>query len=301
MSNGIRAAITNRVFPQRYMPQTRVGALGDAHGNRKWVEWADKLVTQCDYIVSLGDLIDRGHNNRAVVDKALSLNESGKLIPLWGNHELLFAQAMYQDEWALASWLENGGNTVTAEFRVPILKRIASAITGIDPKEQRTLDKYTRWMTDTFKLFHIDEHGALYIHPGVPLDEQGRLDLRYEGKEGMAALEKADHDIKEAFSTRNMDHPVFYFLNNSNDSFMWQRSWLARMIDNGTSSEVLRALGVNMIVFGHLSSRGIINVDNTIWGIDAKMYKGEGCMFINAPGQIIIESHHDGRSVINKS
>lgn len=297
--NGIRAGITRALAP-RTVPKIRVGGIGDAHANKKWVEWADRLSSQCDYMVSLGDLIDRGHNNQAVVDKAMALHERGRLIPLWGNHELLFTQAMFEDEWALATWIENGGNSTIAEFRVPMYKRILSAIIGFDPKQQRILDRYAMWMTENFKLFHIDELGAMYIHTGIPLDEQGELDISYAGFQGLEALKKAENDIREAFRTRDMQHPVFYFLNSSNDSFMWQRSWLERMISNGTSKKVVDALGVNMIVFGHLSSRGIINIDNRVWGIDARMHKGEGCIFVNTPGHVIIESFHDGRSVINK-
>ena len=61
-----------------------------------------------DFVISLGDYVDRGPNSRAVLDWLLDRHKTGRLIPLRGNHEIMMMEARRDDE-LCQQWMGFGG------------------------------------------------------------------------------------------------------------------------------------------------------------------------------------------------
>jgi len=68
-----------------------------------------------DRIVTLGDYIDRGADSRGVIEQLLELGDQCELIPLVGNHELMFLDAV-KNLGVRAFWLECGGAETLASY-----------------------------------------------------------------------------------------------------------------------------------------------------------------------------------------
>jgi serine/threonine protein phosphatase 1 len=74
----------------------RLLALGDIHG---CLAALDSVVAAADIgpedtLVTLGDYVDRGPDSRAVIDRLIALESRCRLVPLRGNHDLMFSQAL---------------------------------------------------------------------------------------------------------------------------------------------------------------------------------------------------------------
>jgi serine/threonine protein phosphatase 1 len=88
----------------------RTIAIGDVHGcSRALAALLDVVEPQpADTIVTLGDYIDRGPDSRGVVHRLVRLAGECRLVPLVGNHEEMFAEAL-RDKAAIEKWLRCGG------------------------------------------------------------------------------------------------------------------------------------------------------------------------------------------------
>jgi len=74
----------------------RMIAIGDIHGCSKALGKLLDAIAPApqDTIVVLGDFIDRGPDTCGVLEKLIALNERCVLIPLIGNHEEMFLDAL---------------------------------------------------------------------------------------------------------------------------------------------------------------------------------------------------------------
>lgn len=86
----------------------RVFYVGDIHANYKLYERALKQfgITADDYVISVGDIIDRGDDNIKIVDEFF--NKPNRYM-VQGNHEFMFIESEYDSEWRDV-WLNNGGS-----------------------------------------------------------------------------------------------------------------------------------------------------------------------------------------------
>ncbi len=297
--NGITSSITRALTP-RNTTKIRVGSIGDAHGTRTWIELTKRMEPVCDEMVGLGDLPDRGRNNLEVLNRAQKLHLTGRYKQLWGNHELLFTTAMLGNEDSLVRWLKNGGDRTLDEFRVAPWRRVASWFLGFTPREQSLLQSYAYWIAQNSSLYHLDGHGALYVHAGIPVDNEGHMHLEYEGLKGLECLALAQKDLKDAFASHNLSHKVFDFLQAGEDSFLWNTKWFRTVIEKDTAQELLDALGVKMIVFGHQHKSGVTDLDHKIFCIGGRFHKGDASFLVNSAKTIEIESITGQRTVIEK-
>lgn len=297
----------------------RIGAIGDAHGSRTWIDWMRKLDGQVPKTVVLGDLVDRGINNLEVIDYSKRLCSQGRLVPLWGNHDLLLTLSALGDGNSLIRWLSNGGNTVVdniAQSQPPSLLR------SLFPRSRRFVDdrltEIASWMINNFKLFHLDEFHTLYIHAGIPLDESsGQPRLSYNGKEGLLALYEAQKDLNKTLKSllntpsaqREFNHKIFDFLNCEGDpnALLWLRHWSKAAEKHGFHG--IESLGVDMVVYGHdyIEPLGTIFCPRTpgeersrIFGIDSAAFLHKGSILINSAESVTLEESFvpDGQSPI---
>jgi serine/threonine protein phosphatase 1 len=147
------------------MPE-RVIAIGDIHGSLRAL---DKLLHTLnlqpgDQLVTLGDYVDRGPDSRGVLDRMISLHESGQVIPLRGNHELMMLRA--RDSIAEERfWRYYGGEQALASYAPPFRP---GRLNDVPETHWRFMAVTCRdyFETDT----HIFVHGG--VHPQFPLHEQ---------------------------------------------------------------------------------------------------------------------------------
>lgn len=96
----------------------RTFAISDIHGNNELFRKALKQVglKKTDRLILLGDLIDRGHESKEVLDTVLLLLENGFQIDLlFGNHEKMFLDS-FESTNNLNQWLLNGGDKTLSSF-----------------------------------------------------------------------------------------------------------------------------------------------------------------------------------------
>jgi serine/threonine protein phosphatase 1 len=85
-------------------------AIGDIHGCHNALTTLVDFVApnSDDFLITLGDYIDRGPDSAAVIEFLINFEKSNKLVPLRGNHELMLLDSRDKDSWFRA-WLSYGG------------------------------------------------------------------------------------------------------------------------------------------------------------------------------------------------
>ncbi len=145
-------------------------AIGDIHGCLFALEaLLEKLPLKWgeDYLVFLGDYIDRGPDPRKVLEVVMELKESypEKVIPLLGNHEWMFLNYLAGREKEI--YLLNGGEVTLLQFmeggRLCIPEAVISFLKGLP----------FFWETERYIFVHAG------LRPGKPLAEQDPQDLLF--------------------------------------------------------------------------------------------------------------------------
>ncbi len=173
---------------QRDRQMTPIYAIGDIHGH---ADALDAALTRIEadggaqaVIVFLGDLVDRGPDSRAVLQRLIDGQAAGRpWITLMGNHDRYMRNFLngsgiqYPEH---LEWLDPpiGGRATLASYgvnadarRKPVEIR-AEALEAIPPGHLEFLDQLS--------LMHVtDEHIFVHagIRPGIPLEKQTEHDL----------------------------------------------------------------------------------------------------------------------------
>jgi len=75
-------------------------------------------LTGSDTLFLLGDYIDRGPDSKGVIDYIISLQKrSYRVVPLMGNHEIMFITAVHSNAF-FDLWMLNNGNTTLRDFGI---------------------------------------------------------------------------------------------------------------------------------------------------------------------------------------
>ncbi|MGD9648341.1 MAG: metallophosphoesterase family protein [Pirellulales bacterium] len=147
----------------------RLIAIGDVHG---CIHALDALVdaigpTAGDTLVFLGDLIDRGRDSRAVLERVIELQRRCRVVLIEGNHEEMLLAAR-ENEKALRYWENCGGIATLASYR------FCGTLKDIPPAHWELLGRARPYYeTDEFIFTH-----ASYL-PDLPMPEQPDYQLRW--------------------------------------------------------------------------------------------------------------------------
>jgi serine/threonine protein phosphatase 1 len=140
-------------------------AIGDVHGQKAKLDdllaqIADDAGARAHTIVFLGDLIDRGAESRAVVEKAMQLAGEGRAIVLKGNHEELMLHAYDRDEtMGLYHWANNGGDETIASYR---------EVNGdVDHWRDAIDEDHVKWLRALPSIHCDDERKLVFVHAGI--------------------------------------------------------------------------------------------------------------------------------------
>lgn len=97
----------------------RIFAIGDIHGYLKNLDCLLDIIQPGanDLVVTLGDLVDRGPDSKGVIERLLEIQDSTMLVPLCGNHDIMFSQNIKRQE-ADPFWLGMGGKETLESFGI---------------------------------------------------------------------------------------------------------------------------------------------------------------------------------------
>ncbi|WP_420144714.1 metallophosphoesterase family protein [Sphingobium sp.] len=169
----------------------RVYAIGDVHGRADLLDALLAMIAQDDgdrhrkpiSLILLGDLIDRGADSRAVVERAMALCASGGHVTcLKGNHEEAFVMAAQGDVRTLPVFRRMEGDATLASygldpalFRVMTDQEIADWMVGHIPRSHvEFLDQLPDYIVMGDYLF---VHAG--IRPNVAIEDQQGADMRW--------------------------------------------------------------------------------------------------------------------------
>lgn len=183
----------------------RAFAIGDVHGRLDllremlWRIEDERRARPCsrDYIVFLGDLVDRGPDSRGVLEYIMhALPNDITPALLMGNHEEMVLRILDGEVGQLWDWLDYGGYAFAQSYgvevgRLPGMKREAAAalIRAAVPQN------HVRFLESFIDSFRFGDY--LFVHagirPGTAIDKQELRDLRW---------------IRDEFLTSEIDHGV---------------------------------------------------------------------------------------------
>lgn len=165
----------------------RLLAIGDIHGCLRALDTLLDLVapTSEDWIIALGDYVDRGPDSAGVLDRLIALHAGGRLIPLRGNHDIMMLEARNGRD---LGWLNVGGRQALRSYGIADWKidglhdgggwfgGMAELLTKVPPRHWQFLEEDCRPYHETEK--HIFVHANL--RPDLPLAEQTDFVLYWE-------------------------------------------------------------------------------------------------------------------------
>ena len=149
-------------------------ALGDIHGKFKKLTSVFNKVKfdyNRDFLIMLGDYIDRGEDNLRCLQWAMKLSERPNVIALRGNHEQMMLDSFPNGKFEPTFWLPNGGNKTYYELEDRLKK---------DPA---FLEKALKFISERplyYRMF-IGKQEYIFCHaglkPGIPIERQVESDL----------------------------------------------------------------------------------------------------------------------------
>lgn len=196
----------------------RMIAIGDIHGCSKALGKLLDAIAPApeDTIVVLGDFIDRGPDTCGVLEKLIALNERCVLIPLIGNHEEMFLDALRSpfilsptgeigqtSKENLRRWLASGGMETLRSYGWKSGTEKRSVADWIPESDRAFIAKCQSFhVTTTHMFLH-----AGYV-PDRPLEEQPGLALRWRVTDPSSAVPHCSGKVVVVGHTPQMNGEV---------------------------------------------------------------------------------------------
>lgn len=156
------------------MKYRRVLAIGDMHGKfSRLLSLIHKVNfdPEQDFLILLGDYIDRGDENMRCLRWAIEMSEKKNVVALRGNHEqmMLYYYMLGGSEGSI--WLPNGGSLTKRELDIWLRREPDALKTCLDFINARPL----------YHQMFINGQEYIFVHaglqPGVPLEKQSEESL----------------------------------------------------------------------------------------------------------------------------
>lgn len=143
----------------------RTFAIGDVHGCAGALKSLLHVVNSTTdefELIFLGDLIDRGPHNLAVLDQVWSWqHELGEKTILPGNHELMMLTALQLPRSFMSWWAENGGET--------LLDELGARQDHVEVQAQKVIQALNTKILDIIDApAGVIRDQYLFVHAGIP-------------------------------------------------------------------------------------------------------------------------------------
>jgi hypothetical protein len=247
-------------------------AIGDLHGDLEVTRKALRLAGAIDesdvwiggklVVVQTGDAIDRGDDDRKILDllerlKADAKKAGGELIALSGNHELMNAQLDFR--YVTPGAFTAFGDVKPSDAVIPRISNVEVSARG-RAAAFAPGGSYAAMIAERPIVVKVGD--SVFVHGGI---------LPKHVKYG---LDKMDEEIRAWLSGTRSDLPKIV---SSEDGPVWTRMYSAAPSreDCAVLSEALTALGAKRMVMGHTVQRNGINpaCDDRAWRIDTGLSK----------------------------
>lgn len=167
-------------FDADLQPEGRIYAIGDVHGRDDLLA---RLLQQIDEdrggadarIVILGDLVDRGEETRAVLDRVSGLAGRDDVVVLLGNHEEMLLSFLADPDAHGERWLRFGGRETLMSYGIAPGEDLGGVAADLRAAMGGHLDFLERlrlfWQSGNVAFVHA------ITDPAKPIDEQDRRTL----------------------------------------------------------------------------------------------------------------------------
>ena len=169
----------------------RIYAIGDIHGcDAEFAALLEKIeadhaarTPKRQVLILLGDLVDRGPDSAAVVERTRQLAVSRRDVrTLAGNHEELLLLSCAGDDRALRLFAHNGGRETALSYSIPPEVYDAAGFAELPQLLTRAVpDAHLDFLSRMEEQIVIGDYVFVHagIRPGVPLAQQRGQDLRW--------------------------------------------------------------------------------------------------------------------------
>jgi serine/threonine protein phosphatase 1 len=144
----------------------RILAIGDIHGCSTAFDTLLSVVKPKpdDQIITLGDYVDRGPNSKGIINRLISIHQTGQLVALRGNHELMMlaARLSKQEE---SAWRYRGGKETLISYSK---SHRAGKLQDVPDEHWDFIENICVDWHETDKHFFVHANA----HPHLPLSEQ---------------------------------------------------------------------------------------------------------------------------------
>ncbi len=190
----------------------RLYAIGDVHGCLEPLRGVHDAIAQDlkrrpvdDWrIIHVGDYVDRGPDNRGVVEYLIArMAEEPRIICLLGNHDQMFLAGIEGDSDMAGVWLANGGEETLADYGVGIGVYSQRFRAGEPP-----LPEVPKAHVDFLRSLGLYEQFGDYafvhagIKPDVPLEQQSERTLLWIRDEFLESSIEYEHVIIHGHTPR---------------------------------------------------------------------------------------------------
>ena len=156
------------------MQYKRILAIGDIHGKYQKLSSVFNKINfnaESDFLILLGDYVDRGEENLHCLQWAMKISELPNVIALRGNHEQMMLNFYVNGDYASTIWLPNGGKKTKAEL---------DEWSKTDPDFLGKALKFIQARPLYYRMF-IGQQEYIFCHagllPGVPVEQQSEQSL----------------------------------------------------------------------------------------------------------------------------
>lgn len=169
----------------------RIYAIGDVHGRADLLDlMLDRIMADDaargsadQHIIFLGDLIDRGPESAAVVERAMAVSSAiANTRLLLGNHEEVFMKALSGDEKAMRFFCRIGGRETILSYGMSESDYNRYDYAELIVALQRIVPDSHRQFIESFEdMVVLGDYAFVHagIRPEVPLADQQPSDLRW--------------------------------------------------------------------------------------------------------------------------
>jgi serine/threonine protein phosphatase 1 len=226
----------------------RILAIGDIHGCSIAFDTLLAAVQPQpdDLFITLGDYVDHGPDSKGIINRLIALHETGRLVALRGNHELMMLKAHSHSRW-VSSWVGCGGDKTLLSY----------SVSGDDFDLGNIPDSHWDFLENVcVNWYETDTHFFVHANalPNLPLAEQPDHILfwepfDYQSQHFSGKVMVCGHTTQKSGVPLNIGHAICI------DTWVYGKGWLTCLdVTSGTVWQANQA-GQHRRTYAKLTTR----------------------------------------------